>query len=117
MTARVMVLARIREGQQESFETAFAEVTAKVAGTPGHIRDELLRPATGDDRYILLSEWESTEAFLAWEDAPIHRQTTTPLRPFWSGAVERHIHEVAFTLKPAPTSRPSVLTPSEETSS
>ncbi|MEC3974261.1 antibiotic biosynthesis monooxygenase family protein [Amycolatopsis sp. H20-H5] len=95
MTARVMVLARIREGDEGKFETAYAEVTAKVAGTPGHIRDELLRPADNDDRYILLSEWETTAAFLAWEDAPIHKQTTTPLRPYWAGAVERNIHEVA----------------------
>jgi heme-degrading monooxygenase HmoA len=101
MTARVMVLARIRKGEEAEFESAYAKVTAQVAGTPGHIRDELLRPATGDDRYILLSEWEDTGSFLAWEDAPIHRQTTTPLRPYWAGAVERHIHEVAFTLKPA----------------
>ena len=98
MTARVMVLARIHPGEEKEFEAAYAEVTALVAGTAGHIRDELLRPAEGEDRYILLSEWESSAAFLAWEDAPIHRQTTTPLRPYWAGAVERHIHEVAHAL-------------------
>lgn len=99
MTARVMVLARIQKGQEQEFENAYKEVTSRVAGTPGHIRDELLRPAPGDDQYILLSEWESSEKFLAWEDAPIHRQTTVPLRPYWSGSVERHIHEVAYSLK------------------
>jgi heme-degrading monooxygenase HmoA len=99
VTARVMVVARIRKGDEQQFEAAYAEVTAKVAGTPGHIRDELLRPTANDDRYILLSEWEDTAAFLAWEDAPIHKQTTTPLRPYWAGAVERNIHEVAYSLK------------------
>jgi hypothetical protein len=38
------------------------------------------------------------EAFLAWEDAPIHRQTTTPMRPHWAGAIDRRMYEVAFRL-------------------
>ncbi len=98
MTARIMVFARIRPGEQAAFEAAFAEVTRKVKGTAGHIRDELLHETSEPDSYILLSEWESKEAFLAWEDAPIHKQTTTPMRPYWAGRVERKIYEVAFRL-------------------
>lgn len=102
--ARMMVFATIKPGEEQAFEDAFKEVTSKVKGTPGHISDELLRDVTeGQDpdepsRYILLSEWESTEAFLAWEDAPIHMQTTTPMRPHWAGRVERRMYEVAVRL-------------------
>ena len=104
MPARMMVFATIKPGEEKAFEDAFQEVTSKVKGTPGHISDELLRDVTeGQDpnepsRYILLSEWESTEAFLAWEDAPIHMQTTTPMRPYWAGRVERRMYEVAVRL-------------------
>ncbi len=104
MAARMMVFAKIKPGEEEAFETAFAEVTRKVKGTPGHVKDELLRdvtePVKEDEprNYILLSEWESVEAFLAWEDAPIHMQTTTPMRPHWAGRVERRMYEVAFRL-------------------
>ncbi len=98
MPARMMVFATIKPGEEEAFEAAFKEVTSKVKGTPGHISDELLRdvtedrPATEPTPYILLSEWESTDAFLAWEDAPIHMQTTTPMRPHWAGRVERKMY-------------------------
>ncbi len=104
MPARMMVFAKIKPGEEAAFEAAFQEVTRKVKGTPGHMRDELLRDVTeptpeGEpSSYILLSEWESVEAFLAWEDAPIHRQTTTPMRPYWAGAIERRMYEVAFRL-------------------
>jgi heme-degrading monooxygenase HmoA len=104
MPARMMVFATIKPGEEKAFEEAFKEVTSKVKGTPGHISDELLRDVSeGQDpdeptRYILLSEWESTEAFLAWEDAPIHMQTTTPMRPHWAGRVERRMYEVAVRL-------------------
>jgi heme-degrading monooxygenase HmoA len=93
-----MVFAKIKSGEQAAFEAAFAEVTRKVKGTAGHIRDELLHDTNDPESYILLSEWESKAAFLAWEDAPVHKQTTTPMRPYWAGQIERKIYEVAFRL-------------------
>ena len=101
MPIRVLVFAQIKPGEAEAFEAAYAAVTRRVKGTPGHVHDELLRSADDPDAYILLSEWESREAFLAWEDAPIHRQTTTPLRPYWAGRVERRIYRIAGRLSPA----------------
>jgi heme-degrading monooxygenase HmoA len=114
MPARVMVYARIKDENQDAFEKAYAEVTAKVKGTPGHIQDELLRHSTGSDimpgaepepepedgttGYILLSEWESRDAFLAWEQDEIHMKTTVPMRPYWAGRVQRRIYDVAHRL-------------------
>ena len=77
MPARMMVFATIKPGEEKAFEDAFQNEPS---------------------RYILLSEWESTEAVLAWEDAPIHMQTTTPMRPYWAGRVERRMYEVAVRL-------------------
>lgn len=109
MTVRVMVFATVKEGEERAFEEAFAEVTRKVRGTPGHIRDELLREDGTTGAYVLLSEWESREAFLAWEDAPIHMQTTTPMRPYWAGRVDRRIYDVAVKLasRDAPAQEPA----------
>ena len=98
MPARVMVFARIGPGDRPAFEKAFASVSAAVRGTPGHLRDELLRSEDDPGAYVLLSEWESREAFLAWEDAPVHREATTPMRPYWQGRVERRIYETAVAL-------------------
>jgi heme oxygenase (mycobilin-producing) len=85
-----------------------------VKGTRGHIRDELLRHSTGADvmpgaepepdtepgsTYVLLSEWESRQAFLDWERDPVHMQTTTPMRPHWAGRVQRRIYDVAVRLE------------------
>jgi heme-degrading monooxygenase HmoA len=90
-----MVFARVDTDDRPAFEEAFAGVSRTVRGTPGHITDELLRSEDDPGAYILLSEWESREAFLAWEDAPVHREATTPMRPFWQGRVERRIYETA----------------------
>jgi heme oxygenase (mycobilin-producing) len=98
MPARVMVHARVDPAQRQAFESAFAAVSGRVRGTPGHLRDELLRSDNDPGAYVLLSEWESRAAFLAWEDAPVHREATTPMRPFWQGRVERLIYENAVKL-------------------
>ena len=98
MTARIMVFAKIKAGTGAEFEAAFREVSAKVKGTPGHIEDELIRRDDDSDSYVLLSKWESKEKFLEWEDAPIHRGTTTPMRPYWEEMNERVIFEVRVKL-------------------
>jgi heme-degrading monooxygenase HmoA len=105
MAARVMVFAKINRGDEEAFEAAYAQVTSNVRGTEGHIADELLRraePADPEDEprtYVLLSEWESKEAFLAWENAPAHTEKRNPMTPYWAGKVERIIWDVAHTIK------------------
>lgn len=105
MAARVMVFANINRGDEEAFEAAYAQVTATVKGTEGHIGDELLRrnePPDSEDgprSYILLSEWESKDAFLAWENAPVHTEKRNPMTPYWSGKVERIVYDVAHTIK------------------
>jgi heme-degrading monooxygenase HmoA len=105
MAARVMVFAKINRGDEEAFEAAYAQVTANVKGTKGHVADELLRRAVPPDEengprtYVLLSEWESKDAFLAWENAPVHTEKRNPMTPYWSGKVERIIFDVAHTIK------------------
>jgi heme-degrading monooxygenase HmoA len=105
MAARVMVFAKINAADAEAFEAAYAEVTADVRGTPGHIGDELLRRREPPDpegeplSYILLSEWESKDAFLAWEESPVHVNKRSPMHPYWVGRVERIIFDVAHTIK------------------
>jgi heme-degrading monooxygenase HmoA len=104
MPVRVMVSARIADHDREAFEEAYRQVAAVVRGTPGHIRDELLRDVEEAGRYILLAEWESEEAFRSWEDAPSHREMAAPMFPYWSGGgIERRIYDLRARLDSAPS--------------
>lgn len=99
-----MVSARVEEKDREAFEEAYLSVAAAVRGTPGHIRDEMLRDAEEAGRYILLAEWESEEAFRAWEDAPSHREMAAPMFPYWSGGgIERRIYDLRARLDSVPS--------------
>ena len=94
--ARAFVLIDLDPAEGERFEAAFAEVAAQVGKMPGMTANLLLRSVETPGAYIVVSEWESREAFLAWEEEPSHREVTKPLQAFWSGAgTRRHLYDVA----------------------
>lgn len=102
MTIRVICRATIAPEHQEAFERAYLTVTANVRGTPGHVRDELLRSLEDHDTYLLLAVWESEELFRAWADDPRHIEESAPMFPYWADTFERDIHEVRATLESHP---------------
>lgn len=56
----------VPEGMGPELEKRFAARAGKVDEAPGFEEFLLLRPVKGDDRYFVLTRWESEEAFQAW---------------------------------------------------
>jgi heme-degrading monooxygenase HmoA len=104
-----MVFASVDAEMADGFERAFTEVRSTMAGTPGLLTDELLREPGEVEvgaggaaiRYVMLSEWASESEFRAWEDGGDHRDTSAPMRPYWSGAFDRRVYTVAVPAAPA----------------
>lgn len=95
MPARAFVIVDIDPELGARFESAFADVAEQVRETPGLLANILLRNVHTPGSYIVVSEWDSKESFLAWEEEPSHREVTKPLQAFWSGAgTRRHLYEV-----------------------
>jgi heme-degrading monooxygenase HmoA len=84
MKARVLFMVYVRPGEEQHFEEAYKQVSERNQGSiPGQLYDELLRPASSQDPYILLSHWNSLEEYRAWEQTPAHRESAAPLRQYW----------------------------------
>lgn len=49
-------------------ERRFAANAASVAGAPGFLGFQLLRPVAGEDRYFVVTHWADEESFAAWRD-------------------------------------------------
>jgi heme-degrading monooxygenase HmoA len=95
MSYRIMVRSRPREQDREAFEKAFLQVSETVRGTPGHVRDELLRDTEDDSLYLLYAEWESEDAFRSWENDPSHLEMAAPMLPYVMDVTEeRRIFQV-----------------------
>ena len=100
MSVRVMVRSRPKAEDREAFEKAFEQVSSSVKGTPGHVRDQLLRDAEDEGLYILLAEWETEEAFRAWEDHPRHLEMAAPMMPYVATTTEeRRIFTVRVSVE------------------
>ena len=48
------------------FEERFTNRAREVDKMPGFVRNQVLRPANSDDPYIILTVWQSQEAFETW---------------------------------------------------
>ena len=60
----------VPEGAGPELEKRFANRLHAVDGQPGFLSFELLRPVKGEDRYFVVTQWESEEAFQAWATGP-----------------------------------------------
>lgn len=98
MSIRVVMTATIKPGEADAFEKAYLEVTGKVRGTPGHLRDVLLRDSEDGTRYSLIAEWESERLFRAWADDPEHMRQSAAMYPYWADTFTRRIYEVRASL-------------------
>lgn len=107
MSIRVVMTATIKPEDHDAFEQAYLDVTTKVRGTPGHVRDALLRDSTDPTRYALIADWESEAQFRAWADDPEHIRQSAAMFPYWADSFRRGVYEVRVTLdsygyEPAP---------------
>ncbi|MGJ0118029.1 mycobilin-forming heme oxygenase MhuD [Williamsia sp. MIQD14] len=60
----------VPEGAGPELEKRFANRAHTVDGTPGFLGFQLLRPVKGEERYFVVTQWESDEAFEAWSGGP-----------------------------------------------
>ncbi|GGK60140.1 antibiotic biosynthesis monooxygenase family protein [Nocardia camponoti] len=60
----------VPEGAGPELEKRFAARAGAVENSPGFLGFQLLRPVAGDNRYFVVTQWDSEESFEAWRDGP-----------------------------------------------
>jgi heme oxygenase (mycobilin-producing) len=81
MKGRVVFLINLKPGTQEAFLQAYGAIRHEVAaGVKGHLVDQVCQSASDPDSWLITSEWESLEHFLAWERTDEHRDLVKPMR-------------------------------------
>lgn len=79
---RVLVYAAAPDAGETAVTRAYHAISRDLDGTPGLLGNELLRSLHDPNGFVVMSEWESIEAFRSWETGAAHRDTTAPLRPY-----------------------------------
>jgi heme-degrading monooxygenase HmoA len=84
---RVVFVLRLKPGTQEEFLEAYGGIRHLVAeGVDGHLVDQVCRSPEDPDEWLITSEWESIEHFLAWERTEEHRDLVKPMRECFAEA-------------------------------
>ena len=80
------------------FEEAFRKRAGLVDGMPGFISNQVLRPVTPDDPYIILTLWNARADFEAWihSDAFMqgHAKSGTLPKEAYTAPNKLEVHEV-----------------------
>jgi heme-degrading monooxygenase HmoA len=78
---RVVFVLQVKRGMEGQFLDAYESMRHDVArGVKGHIVDQVCRSPEEPDSWLITSEWESLDDFLAWEATEEHRELAKPLR-------------------------------------
>jgi heme-degrading monooxygenase HmoA len=78
---RVVFVMQLKPGMQDEFLRAYEAIRHDVAsGVKGHIVDQVCQSPADPDSWLITSEWESLDDFLAWEATEEHRELARPLR-------------------------------------
>src|SRR5215831_19674280 len=77
---RILFMIRLKPGTEERFLEAYSSIRHAVAQSRGHLCDQLCKSSTEPDRWLLTSEWESVDDFVAWVSTDEHRELVEPMR-------------------------------------
>ncbi|WP_430790400.1 antibiotic biosynthesis monooxygenase family protein [Actinoplanes sp. G11-F43] len=94
---RVLIHAAAPDGEPDAVTAAYHRISTDLAGTPGLLGNELLRLTGDPEIFVVMSEWESLDAFRLWESGAGHRGVTAPLRRYQRAPGSRPfgVYEVA----------------------
>ena len=72
----------------EAFETRFRNRAGQINAQPGFVRMEVLKPRSDGTPYVVLTHWESEQAFNNWigsDDFKLAHQNPMPKEAFNDG--------------------------------
>ena len=86
---------QVAKGHEKEFEERFEERAGMVEKMQGFVRFQVLRPVKSD-YYVVLSYWETPEAFHAWTESPEFQEAhkNRPRAEIFSGPNVFEMHEV-----------------------
>ncbi len=84
---RIVFHVHLKPGREEDFLRAYESIRHVVAqGVSGHLVDQVCQSVDDPLSWLITSEWESPDAFLAWERTEEHRDLVKPMRDCWDEA-------------------------------
>jgi antibiotic biosynthesis monooxygenase (ABM) superfamily enzyme len=115
----VSIARKVKKGFEAQYETWEKDVIREVAGFPGYIGTNFLRPSSATEhKYIIIYRFDSYEHACHWEDSDIRKEWLKKVEPMLEGEAVKQKQtglEVWFDLpeievaKPAPRYKMAIV--------
>ncbi len=67
MAVKIIVRRRVPKGNESQLLPLLVEMRSRATARPGYISGETLRNVDDPDDYLVISTWQSVDAWKAWE--------------------------------------------------
>eukprot|EP01022_Parablepharisma_sp_SALTPOND_P019536 TRINITY_DN33549_c0_g1_i1.p1 TRINITY_DN33549_c0_g1~~TRINITY_DN33549_c0_g1_i1.p1 ORF type:complete len:1133 (+),score=201.44 TRINITY_DN33549_c0_g1_i1:920-4318(+) len=81
MAVKVLISRKLRPGALGETLTVLGELRAKAVGSSGYITGETLRGRDDPDKLVVISTWESAQAWDAWQQDQARQDAENRLQP------------------------------------
>jgi heme-degrading monooxygenase HmoA len=95
---RATLEMKVKPGEAEAFERAWREIAEQVRSFPGNLRQALLQDPGDPHTFVIVTDWESREAFTQFERSPEQDELTAPLRDLRESA-KMTVHDLIAELE------------------
>ena len=96
---RATLWMTVKAGREKEFEAAWRMIADQVRRVPGNLRQTLLREPENPSGFVLMSDWESREAFTRFERSEEQDKLTAPLRQLRESA-RMSVYELIAHVEP-----------------
>jgi heme-degrading monooxygenase HmoA len=93
VSVRATLELKVKAGRGDEFVEAWKKIAERVRREPGNLRQSLIRDPEDRDSFEIASDWESREAFTAFERSPEQDELTAPIRELRESA-RMAVHEL-----------------------
>jgi heme-degrading monooxygenase HmoA len=90
---RASLYMKVKDGRGDAFVDVWRRIADEVRRADGNVRQALTRDPEDPDSFVVTSDWESREAFGAFERSPEQDDLTAPLRELRESA-HMTVHEL-----------------------
>jgi heme-degrading monooxygenase HmoA len=90
---RASLYMQVKQGRGDAFVEAWRGIAEEVRRADGNVRQALTRDPEDPDSFVVTSDWQSREAFGAFERSPEQDELTAPLRELRESA-RMTVHEL-----------------------
>jgi heme-degrading monooxygenase HmoA len=88
MAVKVLITRKLKPGALADTLAVLGQLRAHAVGRPGYITGETLRGYDDPDKLVVISTWESAQAWEEWRDDQARREAEIQLQPLLAQATQ-----------------------------